>query len=58
MYHSVTKTCDYPDWSIDSTKVKDIKRLFAALAAGSAFMHGSHTNVGMSFDVSIGGSNG
>lgn len=49
-YHSVTKICDYPDWQQDLSTVKDVKRAFAALGVGSAFMHASHTYVGHSFD--------
>ena len=49
-YHSVTRTCDYPDWSIKADHINGIKRAFAALATGSAFWHGSHTYVGYSFD--------
>lgn len=49
-YHSATRICDYPQWSIDSEDQKAIKRSFATLAMGSSFFHGSHTNVGMEFD--------
>lgn len=52
-YHSVTKICDYPDWQQDSSAIKDIKRSFAALGVGSAFMHGTHTYVGHTFDVEM-----
>lgn len=52
-YHSVTKICDYPDWQQDLSTVKDIKRSFAALGVGSAFMHGTHTYVGYAFDVQM-----
>jgi len=50
-YHAVTKICDYPDWSVSAEDVTNIKRMYATLAAGSAFMHDSHTYVGYSIDV-------
>lgn len=51
-YRSTTKICDYGDnWSIPVQQQNTLKRLFSVLAAGSAFMHGSLTNVGNSYDV-------
>lgn len=49
-YHSATRICDYPDWSIDKAHQIGMKRSFATLAMGSAMWHGSHTYVGYSFD--------
>jgi hypothetical protein len=49
-YHSATRICDYPDWSVDDDQIKGQKRAFATLAMGSAMWHGSHTYVGYSFD--------
>jgi len=49
-YHSTTRICDYPDWSIDAEQQNSLKRSFAALAFGSSMWHGSHTFVGYSFD--------
>ena len=52
-YHSVTKICDYPEWSQNSlTKgyVKHLKQAFASQASGSAFFHASMTVVGLTFD--------
>jgi len=52
-YRAVTKVCDYPDWNVDDTTVRDIKRMFSALTLGSAAMHGSHTYVGVQFDLNL-----
>ena len=49
-FHSATRICDYPDWSVSSDEVKAQKRSFAALGLGSAFWHGSHTFAGSAFD--------
>ena len=49
-FHSATRICDYPKWSISSDEVKAQKRSFAALGIGSAFWHGSHTFAGSAFD--------
>lgn len=50
-YHAALRVCDYPKWAFNSTQVRDIKRGFVTLAAGSAFMHGSHTNLGGAYDT-------
>jgi len=50
-YHSVTRTCDYPDWSIEKDQIRALKRVFATHAMGSSMMHGTHTKVGGTFDV-------
>ena len=52
-YHSATRMCDYPDWSIDNDHQKALKRAFNTHAMGSAMWHGSHTYVGYSFDNNI-----
>ena len=52
-YHSTTRICDYPDWSLDQNYIKAIKRTFATLGVGSAFWHGSLTRVGNSFDNNL-----
>lgn len=50
-YHSALRVCDYPQWAgFNRTQVRDIKRGFVTLAAGSAFMHGSHTDLGADYD--------
>lgn len=49
-YHSATRICDYPDWTIDEVNQNAFKQSFATLAMGSAFWHGSHTYDGYSFD--------
>ena len=49
-YRSVTRICDYPEWSTSSTYQRAMKRNFATLAIGSAFWHGSYTSVGLEFD--------
>ena len=52
-YHSTTRICDYPDWSIETDQIKALKRSYATLALGSAFWHGSYTYVGYSFDENL-----
>ena len=52
-YHSTTRICDYPDWSIGADQIKALKRSYATLALGSAFWHGSYTYVGYSFDENL-----
>ena len=49
-YHSVTRTCDYPNWSITQSQKKGLKRVNSVLSIGSAMMHASHTKVGKAFD--------
>lgn len=49
-YHSTTKICDYPDWTVSPTMVNNFKRAFATLTSGSANMHGAHTYVGYAYD--------
>ena len=49
-YHSTVRTCDYPDWHFPLEYAKAFKRSFATLAAGSAMMHGSHTDLGGGYD--------
>lgn len=50
-YHSMLRVCDYPHWSLGTEFINSVKRAFASLAFGSAFMHGSHTRVGHRFDA-------
>jgi len=52
-YHSTTRICDYPEWSIQTDQIKALKRSYATLALGSAFWHGSYTYVGYSFDDNL-----
>jgi hypothetical protein len=49
-YHSATRICDYPNFSLPDDQISSLKRSFATLAMGSAFWHGSHTYDGYSFD--------
>lgn len=49
--HAATKICDYPNWSIDTTTQRSMKRLLATLSAQSAFFHGSLTVVGDDYDL-------
>ena len=49
-YRSVTRICDYPEWSANSKYQRAMKRNFATLAMGSAFWHGSYTSAGLEFD--------
>jgi hypothetical protein len=49
-YHSATRICDYPNWSISQEYRSALKRGFSGLAMGSAFWHGSHTYLGNSYD--------
>jgi len=49
-YHSVTKICDYEDWSTTPEMQQNHMKAMSALAVGSAFMHQSYTYVGARFD--------
>ena len=49
-YHSASRICDYPDFSVDVPTQGAFKKSFTTLAMGSAFWHGSHTYDGYSFD--------
>lgn len=49
-YHSGTRVCDYPDWTVGNDLKRAIKQSFYTLAMGSSMWHGSHTYVGYSFD--------
>jgi hypothetical protein len=51
-YHSALRVCEYPKWNFNLAQRRAIKRGFVTLAAGSAFMHGSHSNLGMDYDNS------
>lgn len=51
-YHAALRVCEYPKkWSLDNQTVRAIKRGLINLAPGSAFMHGSHTNLGHAYDI-------
>ena len=45
------RICDYSNWHVPERTVRSLKRAFALLAFGSAFMHASDTRVGHQFDV-------
>jgi len=49
-YHSATRVCDYPDWSLPVEYRRELKRGFMVLTMGSAMWHGSHTYLGYQFD--------
>lgn len=49
-YHAATRICDYPNFSIDESYRKAIKQSFVTLSMGSSFWHGSHTNLGVTYD--------
>jgi hypothetical protein len=51
-YHSALRVCEYPKWNFNLAQRKAIKEGFVTLAAGSAFMHGSHTILGTAYDIS------
>lgn len=38
--------CDYPDWNVDKSWRRALKRAMFGLSFGSTFMHMSHTEVG------------
>lgn len=45
------QVCDFPEWHVDVSWRRALKRAFFALSFGSSFMHASHTHVGHTFDV-------
>lgn len=49
-YHTVMRTCEYPEWNYPAEYAKAFKRSFVTLSSGSAFMHGSHTALGWGYD--------
>jgi len=49
-YHSATRICDYPLWTLNEEYIKEFKRGFLILTMGSAMWHGSHTYLGYQFD--------
>jgi hypothetical protein len=49
-YHATTRLCDFPGWSTSPEMIVAQKRAMALLAAGSSFMHASHTFVGYTLD--------
>ena len=53
-YHSALRVCDYENWEhFDLESIIATKRMFSTLAAGSAFMHASHTELGHCYDTSM-----
>lgn len=52
-YHAAVRACEYPEWSMSVEYRRAIKRGLLTLAFGSAFMHGSHTNLGALYDVNM-----
>ena len=52
-YHSAKRVCDYPSFAATNETQKALKRGFVTLAAGSAFMHATHTDLGAQFDVNL-----
>lgn len=45
------EVCDYPDWHVDISWRRALKRAMFTLSFGSSFMHGSRTRVGEHFDT-------
>ena len=52
-YHTVTEICGKDDWNVPETHVKTMGMVFAILAQGSAFLHGSQTKNGQAADSRI-----
>ena len=52
-YHTVTEICGKTEWSVPEDHVKAMGMVFAILAQGSAFLHGSQTSNGGAADVRI-----
>ena len=52
-YHSALRICKYPAFAADNTTQNALKRGFVTLTAGSAFMHGTHTNLGALYDNTL-----
>lgn len=49
--HTALQVCDYPDWHVDVSWRRALKRAFFALSFTSSLMHASHTSVGHRFDI-------
>lgn len=49
-YHAATRICDYPAFSTNENYRKALKQSFVTLSIGSSFWHGSHTNLGVTYD--------
>jgi len=49
-YHSSTRLCNYPQWTLDEKWQMAAKRAASTLAVGSAWWHGSQTYLGSVFD--------
>ena len=52
-YHTSTELCGKNDWSVPDVHVKAMGMVFAILAQGSAFLHGSQTRNGGAADSRI-----
>ena len=52
-YHTVTEICSKSEWSVPDVHVKAMGMVFAILAQGSAFLHGSQTRNGGAADSRI-----
>lgn len=48
-YRAVMRICDYEEWKLDKSFMREIKRSFSVLAFGSALDHASHTDFGNEF---------
>lgn len=47
------QVCDYPDWHVDVSWRRALKRAFFTLSFGSSMMHASRTSMGGTFDVDM-----
>lgn len=47
------RVCDYPDWHVDVTWRRALKRGFFALSFASSTMHMSHTFMGRTMDDDV-----
>ena len=52
-YHSSLRICKYPKFNADNVTQQALKRGFITLTAGSAFMHGTHTDLGAYYDNNL-----
>ena len=52
-YHTSTEICGKNEWSVPDVHVKAMGMVFAILAQGSAFLHGSQTENGKAADSRI-----
>lgn len=49
-YWASLRICEYKDWHVPEHTQRSLKRAFAGLAVGSAFMHASTTGLGGQYD--------